>query len=175
MPIVFYLTSYGCESWTIKEAKHIRIDAFELRFWRRLLRALWTARSSQSILNEINPEYLLARLMGSWSSNTLTTWCEKSTHWKRHWCWERLRAEEAGDRGRDGWMVSPTQWTRVWVNSGSWWGTGRPGVLQSMVTGSWTRLSNWTEVTGCPWSSFFESWVYASFFTLLFHPHQKGL
>ena len=70
-----------------------------------------------------------------WSSNTLSTWCEEPTHWKRPWCWERLRAEGEGDnRGRDGWMPSPTQWVRIWVYSGSWWRTGRPGVLRFMVS-----------------------------------------
>ena len=68
----------------------------------------------------------------SWSSNILATWCEELTHWKRPWCWERLKAGgEGGDRGWDGWMASPTQWTWVWVSSGSWWWTGKPGVLQS--------------------------------------------
>ena len=67
------------------------------------------------------------------NSNTLATWCEELTHLKRPWCWEKLRAGgEGNDRGWDGWMASPTQWTWVWVNSGSWWWTGRPGVLQSM-------------------------------------------
>ena len=56
---VFPVVMYGYESWTIKKAEHQRIDAFELRYWRRLLRVLWTARrSNQSILKEINPEYL---------------------------------------------------------------------------------------------------------------------
>ena len=69
----------------------------------------------------------------SWSSNPLATWCEEMTHWKRPWCWERLRAgEEAGNRGRDDWMVSLTQWTWVWVNSWRQWRTGKPGMLQSM-------------------------------------------
>ena len=68
----------------------------------------------------------------SWTSNTLATSCEELTHWKRLWCWERLRAREGDDRGRDGWMASPTQWTWVWVNSRSWWWTGRPGMLQFM-------------------------------------------
>ena len=55
-----------------------------------------------------------------WSSNTLATWCEELTHWKRPWCWERLKAGgEGDDRGWDGWMVSPTQWTWAWVNSRS--------------------------------------------------------
>ena len=59
-----------------------------------------------------------------WRSNTLATWCEELTQWKRPWCWERLRAEgEGGDRGWDGWMASPTQWTWVWANSSRWWRT----------------------------------------------------
>ena len=69
----------------------------------------------------------------SWNSDILATWCEELTHWKRPWCWERLKAWGAGNgRGWDGWMASLTQWTRVWVGSRSWWWTGRPGVLQSM-------------------------------------------
>ena len=60
-------------------------------------------------------------------------WCEELTHEKRPWCWERLRAGGEGDnRGWDGWMALLTQWTWVWVSSGSWWWTGKPGVLQSM-------------------------------------------
>ena len=69
----------------------------------------------------------------SWNSNTLATWCKDLTHLKRPWYWERLRAGgEGDDRGWDGWMASQTQWTLVWVDSGSWWWTGRPGVLHSM-------------------------------------------
>ena len=62
--MVFPVVMYGCESWTIKKAEHLRIDAFELRCWRRLLRVPWTARrSNQSILKEINPVYSLEELM----------------------------------------------------------------------------------------------------------------
>ena len=82
-----------------------------------------------------------------WSSNPLATWCEELTHWKRPWCWERLKAEVKGMTGWDGWMASPTQWTWVWVNSRSWWWTGRPGMLQSMGSqNSQTWLINWTEL-----------------------------
>ena len=83
----------------------------------------------------------------SWSSNTLATWCEELTHWKRPWCWKGLGAGEGDNRGWDGWMASPTQRTWVWVNSRSWWWTGKPGVLQSMGLQSQTRLSDWTELT----------------------------
>ena len=83
----------------------------------------------------------------SWSSGTLATWREKLTYWKRPWCWEGLGAGGEGDnRGWDGWMASPTRWTWVWVNSGSRWWTGRPGVLLFMgsqrVGQDWAEL-NW--------------------------------
>ena len=72
---------------------------------------------------------------------------EELTHLKRPWCWERLRAGgEGDDRGWDCWMASLTWWTWVWVNSGSWWWTGRPGMLRSMGSQSWTWLSDWTEL-----------------------------
>ena len=78
----------------------------------------------------------------SWNSNTLATGCTELTHLKRPWCWERLKAGREGDyKGWDGWMASPTQWTRLWVNSGSWWWKWRPGVLQSM--GSQRVRHNW--------------------------------
>ena len=78
---------------------------------------------------------------------TLTTWREKPTHWKRPWCWERLRVGgEGGDRGWDGWTASSTQWTWVWPNSRWYWRTGKPGVLQSMRLQRQTRLSGWTPI-----------------------------
>ena len=130
----FSSSHHGCESWTIRKAECRRIDAFELRCWRRLLRVPWTARrSNQPILREISPECSLEGLCWSWNSNILATWCEELTHWKRPWCWERLKAGGEGDnRGWDGWMASLTQWTWVWVSSRSWWLTGKPGMLQSM-------------------------------------------
>ena len=84
-----------------------------------------------------------------WNSNSLATWYEELTDLKRPWCWERLKKGGKGDdRGWDGWMASPTQWTWVSVNSRSWWWTGRPGVLQSV--GSKTVRLNWvTELNWC--------------------------
>ena len=80
--MVFPVITYRFESWTIKKAEHRNIDPFELWCWRRLLRVPWIARrSNQSVLNEINPEYSLERWI--WSSNTLATWCEELTHWKK--------------------------------------------------------------------------------------------
>ena len=84
----------------------------------------------------------------SWNSNTLATWCEELTPWKRPWCWEILKAGgEVDNRGWDGWMASLTLWTWVWVSSGCWWWTGRPGMLQSMgserVRHDWVTELNW--------------------------------
>ena len=95
---------------------------------------------------------------------TLATWCEELTRWKRPWCWEGLgTGGEGDDRGRDGWMASPIQWTWVWVNSESWWWTGRPGVLRFMgsqrVRHDWATELNWrdnerkTVVTRNGWKS----------------------
>ena len=89
----------------------------------------------------------------SWNSSTLATSCEELTHWKRLWCWEGLGAGgEGDDRGWDGWMASLTWWTWVWVNSGSWWWTGRCSVLWFMgsqrVGHDWATDLNWTELNG---------------------------
>ena len=129
--VVFPVVMYGCESWTIKKSEHRRIDVFERWCWRRLLRVPWTARRSiHSILKEISPKYSLNDWCWSWSSNTLATWCKELTHWKRPWCWERLKAGGGGDdRGWDGWMASLTRWTWDWASSRRWWRTGKPGVL----------------------------------------------
>ena len=132
---------YGCESWTIKKAECWRIDALKLWCWRRLLRVPWTTRRSKhSILKEIYLEYSLKGLMLK-----LKLQCEtpdaKPTHWKRPWCWERLKAGGDGDdKGRDGWMASVTQWTWVWAHSRRWWRTGKPGVLQSVGS---QRVRHW--------------------------------
>ena len=101
----------------------------------KTLETHWTAKwSSQSILKEMNcKEWCWSR-----SSNTLATWCEEPTVWKRPWFWERLKAGGKGDdRGWDGWMASLTQCTWVWDNSGRWWRTGEPSVLQSIA---WQRV-----------------------------------
>ena len=153
--MVFPVVMYGYESWTIRKAEWQRVDAFELWCWRRLLSVPWTARrSNQSILKEISPEYSLEDWCWSWSPSTLATWCKELTHWKRPWCWERLReGGEGDDRGWDGWMASPTWWTWVWANSGSWWWIGRPGVLWSM--GSQRVGHDWaTELNGGTWIEF---------------------
>ena len=153
--VVFPVVMYGCESWNINKAEHWRIDAFELWYWRRLLGVPWNAkRSKQSILKEINPEYSLEGLM--LKLQYLATYWEKPTPYKRFWCWERLKAGGKGDNRRwDSWMASPTRWTWVWASSGSWWWTGKPGVLQSMglqrVRRDRATELNWTSKDQLKW------------------------
>ena len=135
--LVFPVVMYECESWTIrKKAERQRIAAFELWCWKRLLKVPWTARrSNQSILKEIKPEYSLEgpmlKLRLQYFGHLMRRTDSLEEIWP--WCWERLRAGGEGDnRGWDSWMASLIQWTWVWVGSGSWWWTGKPGVLQSM-------------------------------------------
>ena len=125
---------YGCESWTIKKAEHWRIDAFELWRWRRLLRVPWTARrSNQSILKEISLEYSLEGLMLKLKLQYFGHLIWRADSFEKTLMLGKTEGRRrSDDRGWDGWMASPTQWTWVSVNSGSWWWTGRPGVLQSM-------------------------------------------
>ena len=142
--MVFPVVMYGCESWTVKKAER-RIDAFELWCWRRL-GLQWDPTSPfwrRSVLGVHWKDWCW-----SWNSNTLATSSEELTHWKRPWCWKGLGAGGKGDdRGWVGWMAAPTQWTWVWVNSGSWWWTGRPGVLLFMALqkSDTTEQLNWTE------------------------------
>ena len=91
--------------------------------------------------------------------NTLANWCKELTHWQRSWCWEGLGAGGEGDDRRwDGWMASPTQWTWVWVNSGSWWWTVKPDMLRFVglqrVGHDWVTELNWTLHAGRIFSSF---------------------
>ena len=139
---------YGCESWTVKKAEHRRIDAFELWCSRRPWESLGLQGDPtspfwrRSALGSLWKEWCW-----SWNSSTLATSCEELTHWKRLWCWEGLGAGgEGDDRGWDGWMASPTWWTWVWVNSGSWWWPGRLRFMGSQRVGhDWATQLNWTE------------------------------
>ena len=145
---------HGCESWTVKKAERRRIDAFELWCWRRLLRVPCTARrSNQSILIEISPGCSLEGMMLKLKLQYFGHLMRRVYALERLWCWEGLGAGGEGDtRGWDGWMASLTRWTWVWVNSGSWWWTGRPGMLQFMgsqgVGHDWVTELNWTELNG---------------------------
>ena len=138
--MVFPVVMYGDKSWTIKKAEHWRIDALELWCWRRVLRVREiqpvSPKGDQSwiFIGRTDAEVEAPRL---WPPNSK----------KRPWCLERLKAGgEGDDSGWDGWMASPTQWTWVWVSFGSWWWTGKPGMLQTM--GSQRVRHDWaTELT----------------------------
>ena len=122
--LVFPVVMYGYESWTIKKAEHWRIDAFEVRGWRRLLRVPWAVRrSNQSILKEISPEYSLEGL----DAEAPVLWPPDVKSWLTR------RDPDAG--------------TWAWANSERWWGTGRPGVLQS--TGSQRVRHDWAIELNC--------------------------
>ena len=150
--MVFPVVMYGCKSWTVKKAERRRIDAFELWWWRRLLRVPWTAwRSNQSILKEISPGISLEGMM-------LKLKLQYFGHlmWRVDSLEKTLMLGGIGSRRRRGrkrmsWLDGITaQWTWVWVNSGSWWWTGRPGVLQFMelqrVGHNWVTELKWTEL-----------------------------
>ena len=98
---------------------------------------------------------IVGRFFTYWAM-TLATWCEELTHWKRPWCWEGLKAGgEGDDRGWDGWMASPTQWTWLWASSRNWWWTEKPGMLQSMglqrVRPDWVTELNYLLITYGKW------------------------
>ena len=140
--MIFPIVLYGCKSLTIKKAEHWRIDAFELWFWRRLLRVPWTARrSNQSVLKIIHPE--------SWNSSALATWLEELIFWRRLCCWERLRAGGEGyNREGDCWLIPPTLWKCIWESSVQLvmdrevWSAAVLGFTKSQTTlGYWTELN----------------------------------
>ena len=143
--MVFPVVMYGCESWSIKKLTAEKLMLLNCGVgedpWESLrLQGDQTSQSSRkSVLNIHWMDWYW-----SWNSKTLATWWEELTHWKRPWCWERLKAGEEGDeRGWDGWMASLTRWTWVWISYGSWWWTGKPGVLQFMGSHEWANELNW--------------------------------
>jgi len=161
-----FLNSKGSEWAQRKAASHQLLQpcTVKSRFLKlRVIRFFWTKGDAEVETGQMdgknpkqdqNPEdakhdppvlSITSHSLGSAGIDSYPHRCEELTHWKRPWCWERLKAGEGDDRGWDGWMASPTRWTWVWVSSGSWWWTGRPGVHG--VTESWTWLRDWTELS----------------------------
>ena len=151
--MVFPVVMYGCESWTVKKAERRRIDAFEVWCWRRLLRVPWTTRrSNQSILKEISPGISLEGMMLKLKLQYFGHLMGRVNSFEKTLKLGGIGARGKGDdRGWDGWMASLTQWMWVWVNSGNWWWTGRPGVLRFMgsqrVGHDWATELNWERQT----------------------------
>ena len=148
--MIFPVVLYWCESWTIKKAEHWRIDAFELWYWRLLLRAPWIERrSNQSILKEIHPGCSLEELMLKLKPKLWPPDAKSWLIWKAPRLGKIEGRWEGDDRGWDGWMASLTQWTWFWVDSGSWWWTGRLGMLwftgSQLVGYNWATELSWTE------------------------------
>ena len=145
--MVFPVVMYGYESWTVKTAERWRIDAFELWCWRRLLRVPWTARSNQFILKEISPwcslEGLMLKLKLQYFGHLMRRVDSLERTAGRDWG----AGGEGNNRGWYSWMASLTRQTCVWVNSGSLWWTGRPGVPRFMgsqrVGHDWATELNW--------------------------------
>ena len=108
-------------------------------FWIVVLEKTLECPLGSKEIKPVNPKGNQARIFigrTDAEAEALILWppeVKSPTHWKRPWCWERLRGRgEGGSRGWDGWMASLIQWTWIWANSWGWWRTGRPGVLQSM-------------------------------------------
>ena len=130
---------YGCESWIIKKSERWRIDAFELWCWRRLLRVPWTAKqSNQSILKEISPEYSLERLMLKLKLQYFDHLMRGTDSLEKILMLGKIEGGRRRGQQRMRWLDGITDsWTWVWVNSRSWWWTGKPGVFQFM---EWQRV-----------------------------------
>ena len=124
---------YRCESWTIKKAKHLRNDALELLLEKPLVSPL-DSKKIQPVHPKGNQSWIFIGRTDA-EAETPILWLSDAKNWligKDHDAGKDWRWEEKGMTGWDGWMASLTQWRWVWVNSGSWWWTGRPGMLQSM-------------------------------------------
>ena len=148
--MVFPVLMYGCESWTIKKTECQRIDAFELRCWRKLLRVPWTAkRSNQSILKEISPEYSLEGVILKWNSNTLASCCKELTQWKRPWCWEKIEGRRRRGQHRLRWLdgITNSMDNSVEFEQALGVGDGR-GSLCAVIQGvtnsqAWLKRTDW--------------------------------
>ena len=127
---VFPVAMYWCESWTVKKTERQRTGAFELL--EKSLESPLDCKEIKPVNPKGNQSWIFFGRTDA-EAKTPILWWEELTHWKRPWCWERLKAGgERGSRRWDGWMASATQWTWVWASSRRWWRTGKAGMLQFM-------------------------------------------
>ena len=147
--MVFPVVMYGCENWTIKKAELMIKKNW--CFWavvlEKTLESPVDSKEIKSVNSKGNQSWIFIRRTDAevpilWPPDN-----KELIHWKRTWCWERLKAGGVGDfRWWDGWMASPTHWTCIWESSRNWWWKEKPGMLHSMQSQSRTQLSNWTEL-----------------------------
>ena len=146
-PMVFPIVMYGCESWIIKKAEHWRTEAFEVCCWRRLESPL-DCKEIQPV-NPKGNQFWIFIGRTDFKAETPILWPPDVKNWltEKTLMLGKIEGGRGDDRGWDGWMASPTQWTWVWVSSRSWWWTGNPGVLQSMGHKElhMTEPLNWTD------------------------------
>ena len=132
--MVFPVVMYGYENWTVKKAEHRRIDAFELWCWRRLLRVPWTARrSKQSILKEISPGISLAGMVLKLKLQYFGHLLRRVNSLEKTLMLAGIGGRRKRGQQKMRWLDGITDsMAGVWVNSGSWCWTGRPGMLRFM-------------------------------------------
>ena len=166
--MVFPVVMYRCDELDCNESWVLKNWCFWTVVLKKTLESPLDGKEIQPVHPKGNQSWLfIGRTDVEAETNTLATWCKDLTHWKRPWCWERLKAGGEGDnRGWDGWMASLTQWTWIWVNSGSWWWTGRPDVLPSMGS----RRVGHDRVTGLNWSLPASVFMWLSFLHLCLCP-----
>ena len=148
-----------------------RLSAEELCSWTAVFDKTLESPSDCKKFKSVNPKgnqswIFIGRTDAEAEAQILWKLHAKSRLIRKDWCWERLKAGEGNDRGWDGWMASPTQWTWVWAGSRSWWWTGKPGVLQYTGSQSWTWLNDWTELStllAIIVSKATQHWSYAGF------------
>ena len=154
--MVFPVVMYGCESWTIRRWELDHREGWALK--NQCFSTVVLEKTGESLGQQEDQTRHSWRKSTMnfhwkdwcWSSNTLAMWCKELTHWKRPWCWERLKTEgEEGNSGWDGWTASLIQQTWMWANSGKWWDVNREAWCAAVhgVTKSWTRLRSWTTTT----------------------------